>query len=353
MFSHVGPTPPPPNSSSTIPIPWSATSLDVNFDGTLSAAPALRGYDDWSNIDLRQIGATGSDFLGGGGKNTIGGGKNTIGGGKNTIGGGKNTIGGGKNTIGGGVGEINHETANSVVRPPRNLISALLSTTPRQIQLNWMVPTFGQISSYNIYRAANGVPAAPPLYTLILGTSFIDKNVHCGPTYTYFVTAVIADTIPPRESASSNSVSQMACAPPYTFTGFFSPLSPAGDSSNSGAFNIGKSVTSKWTLQDSSGKLVGNLNANTVFAVGPVPLANGACPLPSQVPKVFNSTAPPPFATLYSPTIGAKGNTTFRISTSNNQFILNWDTTPFSAGCYVLEVDLDSGQVERTALKLQ
>jgi hypothetical protein len=32
---------------------------------------------------------------------------------------------------------------------------------------------------------------------------------------------------------------------------------------------------------------------------------------------------------------------------------LNWDTTPFSAGCYVLEVDLDSGQVERTALKLQ
>ena len=64
-------------------------------------------------------------------------------------------------------------------------------------------------------------------------------------------------------------------------------------------------------------------------------------------------SCPAPVATLYSPTSGAKGNSTFRISSSNNQFIFNWDTKPFTAGCYVLELDLDSGQVEKTGLKLQ
>jgi hypothetical protein len=95
------------------------------------------------------------------------------------------------------------------------------------------------------------------------------------------------------------------------------------------------------------------LNANSVLAVGPVPSVNGVCPVPSQVPKVLNSTRYPcPVATLYSPTTGAKRNTTLRIASSNNQFILNWDTTPFTAGGYVLEVDQDSGQAERTALQL-
>jgi len=133
----------------------------------------------------------------------------------------------------------------------------------------------------------------------------------------------------------------------YTFTGFYSPLSLAGDSSTSGAFNIGKSVTAKWNLQDYSGTYLGTLNANTLDAIGPVtPLANGTCPLP-------NNNYAAPITLLYSPTTGAKGNSTFRIATSNNQFIFNWDTTGLLAGCYALEVRLDSGQVERTALRLQ
>jgi hypothetical protein len=152
-------------------------------------------------------------------------------------------------------------------------------------------------------------------------------------------------------SGSSGTKNQQVI---FKFAGFYSPLSAAGDSSYSGSYNIGKSVTAKWNLQDHSGTYLGYLNANSVLAVGPVPSVNGVCPVPSQVPKVLNSTQYPyPVATLYSPTIAAKGNTTFRIASSNNQFILNWDTTPFTAGCYVLEVDLDSGQAERTALKLQ
>ena len=138
----------------------------------------------------------------------------------------------------------------------------------------------------------------------------------------------------------------------YVFTGFYSPLTPAGDNSYSGAFNIGKSVTAKWNLQDYSGAYLGNLNSNTLDAVGPVtPLANGTCPLPNNNYLALDSRAV--VTLLYSPTTGAKGNSTFRIATSNNQFIFNWDTTGLPAGCYALEVRLDSGQVERTALRLQ
>jgi len=801
MFSQVGPTPPPANPDSTIAIPLSHTSLDVNFDGILSAAPPLRGYNDWANIDLRQIGATGSDFLGGGGKNTVGGGKNTVGGGKNTVGGGKNTVGGGKNTVGGGVGEVSYEAANSVVRPPRTLTDAPADTrASHSVTLNWNLPSFGQIGSYNAYRGTDGAtptlfypPNPPNGAPLVTTTSYTDNVVVDCTAYTYFVTSILAAD--GRESVPSNSVQYAVPCPPtglqatqsvsnnagsvtlnwtgastasgnilgynvyrvvgtdttnmtlltptpvaainytdtsvanhtiytysvttvpvdqtgcheansycrestqatltitvqyklqqtitfaqlpdktygdqdlvvsatassglpvsftassasnctlggntvhivhagsctvtasqvgdsnyypapdvpntftikkanatigvtgysvtydgnahtatgtatgvkgenlsglnlsgtahtnvgtytdswiftdvtgnynnangsvndsiakanptiavipysvsydgsahtatgtatgvkgenlsglnlsgtahtnagtyadswtftdvtgnynnasgtitdsiikgnstttitsispspsvlgqaftvnfavshvsgigtptgkvtasdvsgatctsaltagigkcvltlpevlngkavvgtrtltatyagdtnfsgssgtktqqviYTFTGFYSPLSPAGNSSNAGTYNIGKSVTAKWNLQDSGGSYLGYLNANMVLAVGPVPLVNGACPLPGQVPQVLSSTQYPyPVATLYSPTSGAKGNSTFRIATSNNQFMLNWDTTPFSAGCYVLEVDLDSGQAERTTLKLQ
>lgn len=373
MYRYDGPTPPPANSSQSIPMAWSGPSLDINFDGKLNAA--LQGYNDWSNVDLRQIGATGSDIAGGGllgngggllgngggllgnGGGLLGNGGGLLGNGGGLLGNGGGLLGNGGGLLGngGGIGngEISFQTANSVVRSPKNLTAAV-TAPPRQIQLNWTAPSFGQISSYNVYRATNGVPVAPPYASVSgspLATSYLDAQVTCGPVYTYFVTAVLSDG---RMSAPSNSVSQKACAPPYTFTGFFSPLSPAGESSYSGAFNVGKSVTAKWTLQDSSGNYVGNLNANTLFAVGPVPPAGRACPLPNQVPKAFSST-PYPYnvATLYSPTSGAKGNSTFRIATSNNQFIFNWDTGPFPAGCYILELDLDSGQVERTALKLQ
>ncbi len=39
--------------------PWS-NGQDINYDGQLNTQ--MRGYNDWSNIDLRQIGATGGEF---------------------------------------------------------------------------------------------------------------------------------------------------------------------------------------------------------------------------------------------------------------------------------------------------
>jgi hypothetical protein len=213
MYRYEGPRPAPANSSPTIPISWSAVSLDVNFDGKKSAPPALRGYNDWSNIDLRQISATGSDIAGGvlinGGGILINGGGILINGGGILINGGGVLINGG----GVGNGEISFQTANSFVRTPRNL-TATVTSPPRKIQLNWTVPSFGQIKSYNIYRAINGVPVAPP-YASVSGsplvTSYLDTNVTCGPQYTYFVTAVLSDG---RESVPSNSVTQRACARP-------------------------------------------------------------------------------------------------------------------------------------------
>ena len=333
--------------------PW-VNNSDVNFDGAINAT--LRGYNDWANLDLRQIGATGSDIFGTG-KLTLGTGKLTLGTGKLTLGTGKLTLGAGKLTLGTGVGELNFEAANSSVRPPR-FLTAALTTTPRYIQLSWTAPTFGQIASYNIYRATNGTPV-PPAIASVPGTSlsYTDQNVTCGPTYTYVVTALLQDG---RESVPSNSVNQTDCLPPYVFTGFYSPLAtadPPNNNSYSGSFNLSKSVTAKWTLQDSTGKLVTNLNANTLYGIGPfAPQADGTC-RPSQVNKVAGcsvnnpASCPANVQALYSPTSGAKGSSTFRFST--NQFVFNWDTKTTTAGCYVLELDLDSGQVERTGLKLQ
>ena len=214
---------------------------DVNFDGTISAA--LRGYDDWANLDLRQIGATGSEIYGGG-KLTVGTGKLTVGTGKLTVGTGKLTVGAGKLTVGTGVGDLNFETANSSVRSPRNL-TATQTTPPRYIQLSWFAPTFGQIGSYNIYRSTNDATATK--INSVAGTSFTDTAVTCGPTYSYFVTAVLAPLPlppnPPQESVPSNTTSAIPTCTP-TSTTVTSSVNPS---------IFGQSVTFSATVANTSG----------------------------------------------------------------------------------------------------
>jgi X-X-X-Leu-X-X-Gly heptad repeat protein len=215
---------------------------DVNFDGTISAA--LRGYDDWANLDMRQIGATGSEIYGGG-KLTVGTGKLTVGTGKLTVGTGKLTVGAGKLTVGTGVGELNFQTANSFVRSPRNL-KATQTTPPGYIRLDWGVPTFGQIGSYNIYRSTDGATAVK--ISSVAGTSltFTDTNVTCGPSYSYFVTAVLANTNPPQESVPSNATSAIpTCA--STSTTVTSSVNPS---------IFGQSVTFTATVVNTSGAAI-------------------------------------------------------------------------------------------------
>jgi X-X-X-Leu-X-X-Gly heptad repeat protein len=191
---------------------WVSNS-DVNFDGTISAV--LRGYDDWANVDLRQIGAAGSQIYGGG-KLSVGAGKLSVGAGKLSVGTGKLSVGAGKLSVGTGVGELNFQTANSFVRSPRSLTAAQ-TNPPRYITLNWGAPTFGQIGSYNIYRSTDGATAVKINSVAGSSLTFTDMNITCGPSYSYFVTAVLLNTNPPQESVPSNTTSAIpSCAPTST-----------------------------------------------------------------------------------------------------------------------------------------
>jgi len=203
-------------------ITWAANQ-DINFDGTIEAS--LDGFDDWSSIDLRQVGATGNDFWSGG-SSRVGGGSSRVGGGSSRVGGGSSRVGGGSSRVGGGVGEIDFRAVNSVVRKPSGLTATL--TTQNNALLQWTAPAFGQglISGFNVYRSKNGgpfslllppgptvpVPAGTPVLSALF-TSFTDMTASCSSgNYTYFVTTVITDTANSgtmgtvRESLPSNQV---------------------------------------------------------------------------------------------------------------------------------------------------
>jgi hypothetical protein len=185
---------------------------DINFDGTISTS--LRGYNDWANLDLRQIGATGTDIAGGAGSHfgVAGGSHFGVAGGSHF-----GVAGGSHFGVAGGTGngEFTFTTANSYVRPPRNVTSAV---TAHHIQLNWLASTFGQIGAYNIYRSTDGATAVK--INSVPGTSltFTDLTVSCGPTYSYFVTAMLANADPPQESVQSNTTSAIAICNPTSTT---------------------------------------------------------------------------------------------------------------------------------------
>ena len=321
----------------TSSLSWSA-GQDINFDGKhetiTNTAPftyGLRGYNDWLNLDLRQISASGTNsvagvgFAGGGGGVGFGGG-------------------------GGGVGngEITLFTANSVVRPPRNLTAAL--TPANAILLNWMAPSFGTLSAYKIYRGVNG--GTPSFYTTVSGvpgspppTTYTDQQVGCA-TYTYFVTAVLA--MDGSEGIPSNTTASVTV--PCIFTGFLSPLAAAGDSSYSGKFEDDV-IPIVWQIQGAGGTYLSDLTLNTVGEYyTPLP-KGGKCPLP--LPPVGNYK----LTLLYSNGVVVPGKVkpynTFTYNAKTNQFVFKWDSEGFATpGCYLIEVDLPDGTAHRTSLLL-
>jgi sugar lactone lactonase YvrE len=374
-------------SSSEIMIPWSGTKLDANFDGTVPSAvgsenPVFRGYNDWANVDLRQVGATGSSLLGpaallnggpggtfagpgaifnapggtfGGPGGTFGGPGGTFGGPGGTFGGPGGTFGGPGGTFGGpggtfgGPGEINLGIALSVTPPPTHL-AASEAASPRPIKLTWTEPNFPQTEKNNIYRSSDGVhfsflasvPGTPP------GTqnTFTDMPA-CNPTgYTYYVTTVVLNTTlsPPQEQESTqatvstgqNNEPLTACYGP-TATGFnFS--SPANAVQGSIA-----SIT--WILQDASnknGSAVNNPAANTLVVTGPGPLPSCASGGPTTTTTILmngHTTAQSGVLSTFPPP--NLGNYTF-----------NWDTDGFCAGRYTVQLILDSTQTATSQSQL-
>jgi len=131
--------------------------------------------------------------------------------------------------------------------------------------------------------------------------------------------------------SSGNSSVQEAVT--YAFLGFLSPLGTAGTVAAptfSGSVNRGSAVPLKWELLGSSGNVISDPGSLVSIV---------ACP--SSGPT---ATPGAPCVLLYSPTTGAKGNSTFRFSSP--QFIFNWDTSSTIgsvAGFFTVEVQLNDG----------
>ena len=329
-------------------------------------------------IDLRQISATGTlsapglgGRLGGGGGlgGRLGGGGGVgglldgAGGLAGKLGGGGGLAGklggggglGGRLGGGGGVGELNRSTANSVTRPPRNL-TASEEVSARFIDLSWAPPTFGQVGAYRIYRSADGGTTFTLIATVPGNQPSYRDTVTCKPTgYQYRVTAVLAGTFPTfppgptegQESVPSNTVSTDVHSQKL-LTGCYTNAPPAVSLSDlsfpaNTQFVQGSSVPITWTLKDDdTGALVTNKNANTLLLFGPFP-SDAGCPqsLPANTTGIMllsQGTVTP-----------QSGASTF---SNNPPFTFNWDTTPFNAGCYFFQLNLDSGQSETTTSPL-
>jgi hypothetical protein len=321
---------------------WSGNQ-DTNFDGSIAAS--LDGYDDWDNLDLRQVGATGNDFWVGGGvkpSGTGGGVKPSgTGGGVKPSG----TGGGVKPSgTGGGVGEITIQAASSAVRTPTNLSATL--TASSSVLLSWTPPSFGQsqIAAFNVYRSVNSAPFAFYTTDSVTGTplplpnpsNYTDTKVTCDAKVSYFVTTVLSDG---RESVPSNTTVPISV--PCIFVGFLSPLSAASTApalpTFSGPRNLGNAVPVKWELLDANNNPVSDLTTLTLIqacsTTGPTSAPGSTC------------------VQIYSPLTGGEGSTTFRYSAPN--FIVNWDTgssSHLTHGYWTLELQLSDGRMEWTNL---
>src|SRR6267154_2723542 len=363
-----------------VTVPWQAGQLswgagqNINLDGNANDSSVLRGHDDWNGtptipgIDLRQIGATGSLSAAGVGGLSAGGGVGGLSAGGGTkglsagggvgglsAGGGTRGLSGGGGTrglsggggvsplsAGGGTSEMTQAIAESVTRPPTNLIVTAEDASPRNVHLSWTAPTFGAIVKYKIYRSDAGgafsligaVSGNPP------ASMFTYTTVPCNTAgHAYYVTAVIISdtTNQEQESVPSNTVSTIAPSADkltgcYTLTAISLTPSPAVH---------GSLVPITWTLTDdfyTTDNAVNRAAANTsLVAIGPVP---NSCTTTGPTPILLNGIP--------------QGSTGTFPPASGGLFTFDLDTDGFCAGSYTFQLTLDSGQTQTTsALQLQ
>jgi hypothetical protein len=361
-------------------IPWSTTSsfLDINFEGGKPGSePKFLGYNDWANVDLRQVGAGGNEYFsvpggfipggpggfipGGPGGFIPGGPGGFIPGGPGGFipGGPGGFIPGGPGISGGGGSvELDFANATSTIDPPTNL-TASEGASPRTITLTWNSLTFPQVEKYNIYRSSdNGVTFSfRTSVTPVSGTvqTFPD-TVTCNPAgYKYFVTAVFLNTALNKEQESAASNTAPSSGPKltgcYTNTQGTVALTDLSFPANPNVQGSLIPITLSLQVDNPSAypnPFVNNLFANTLVAIGPLqPLVGGACP--TSVPAG-------PVITLLSNGIvnPTYSTSTYGVSAGPNyQFTFKLDTDVLSSGCYFLKLTTDSGQSETTASALQ
>jgi hypothetical protein len=228
-------------------------------------------------------------------------------------------------------------------------VNLIATTTTVASSLN---PSFtGQSVTFTAtVTSAMGVPPGSLTFydgAATLGTSALSGGVASVTTSSlsigaHPITAVYAGS--GNFAGSTSAILTQTVMGPYAFTGFLSPMAVAGTvpaPTFSGNVTYGSATPIKWTLKDSSGNTLTDLT--TTQSLQAVAYTGGACS--------GQATGQPTI--LYTPTSGAKGNSTFR--NSNGQFIFNWDTKTVPApGCYELELQLNDGSaMKATIQKLQ
>ena len=184
-----------------------------------------------------------------------------------------------------------------------------------------------------------------------LGTSNLSGNAATFTTSTlsvgsHSITAAYGGA-PNFSPSTSGTLTQVVNMPPYTFTGFLSPISTAGSltsPTNSGTGNFSKGLPIKWQLKDPLGNFVTSLTSTQTLKAT---YYGAACGSGQATGTTF---------TLYLPTTGATGGSTFRYDSSNNQYLFNWSTKSATTGpgCYEIILKLNDGSPEKaTQIKLQ
>ena len=236
------------------PLDWNADgntlgtmlSQDLNFNGATNpaAGPAFKGYNDWGNITLQQVGArrsasassadvqpgqdvgddqgiAGGDLGIAGGDLGIAGGDLGIAGGDLGIAGGDLGIAGGDLGIAGGDlgGELDFEGAKSLGNAPNALKAKVVGFN---IDLTWDAPNVGAVTEYQVWRAtcpkgatASSCRLSPSVLPTKIGTwtpgtalcdssyNFCDGTAKNNQLYLYFVTLTTGSH---QQSGPSNIV---------------------------------------------------------------------------------------------------------------------------------------------------
>ena len=172
------------------PVAWQ----DVDFNGSTISSPdaVFEGFNDWLNVDFRQIGGRPSAFGFSGGSGT-----RFEGGGTRFEGGGTRFEGGGTRFEGGGADQ-DADAANSTADPPTRLTAVQNS---HNVVVTWTPPGFGQIRKYFVWRAVGSFPTLQSVLANFSAFSniktltgnpptnaYTDTTVKNKTTYTYFVT---------------------------------------------------------------------------------------------------------------------------------------------------------------------
>ena len=197
-------------SVASSPVDWNkdgtiistALAQDIDYNGNASEG-AFHGYDDWSHIDLQQVGgrrnviklsldigktdlAAGDSGLGDSGLGDFGLGDSGLGDS------GLGDSGLGDSGLGdSGLGaDLDFETALSLGNAPSQLKAQI---GKQSITLNWVKPNLSTIVKYSVFRATGTITGSnqPSLIGTVWGmppaTTFVDNNVKNNGTYTYVV----------------------------------------------------------------------------------------------------------------------------------------------------------------------